>query len=89
MSDSYAFGIEAEKRAGNYFLEKGFTILCQNYRYQKAEVDLIVQKNDLLVAVEVKARSSTYFGAPSSFVSRKKKAITSNGHGCICSKKRT
>jgi putative endonuclease len=33
---------------------------------------LIVQKDNLLVAVEVKARSSTYFGDPQSFVSKKK-----------------
>ena len=37
-----------------------------------AEIDLIVQKNDQLVAVEVKARSSKFFGAPYSFVSSKK-----------------
>ena len=72
MSISYNFGQEAEKRAAHFYLSKGFHILHKNYRYRKAEVDLIVQKSNLLVAVEVKARSSDYFGDPHSFVSKKK-----------------
>ena len=72
MSNSYNFGQEAEKRAADYYRSLGFHILQKNYRYRKAEVDLIVQKDDLLVAVEVKARSSSYFGDPQSFVSNKK-----------------
>ena len=72
MSNSYNFGREAEKRVADYYSSLCFHILHKNYRYRKAEVDLIVQKEDLLVAVEVKARSSTYFGDPKSFVSKKK-----------------
>ena len=72
MSDAYAFGQMAEKKAALYFKKKGFRVLAKNYRYRKAEIDLIVQKNDQLVAVEVKARSSKSFGAPCSFVSSKK-----------------
>ena len=72
MSISYNFGQEAEKRAADYYRSLGFHILQKNYRYRKAEVDLIVQKDNLLVAVEVKARSSTYFGDTQSFVSKKK-----------------
>ena len=72
MSISYNFGQEAEKHSADYFRSLGFQILERNYRYRKAEVDLIVQKDGLLVAVEVKARSSAYFGDPQSFVSKKK-----------------
>lgn len=72
MSESFSFGREAERRAAIYFLDNGYTIRDRNYRYQKAEVDLIIQNKDFLVAVEVKARSSAYFGAPESFVNAKK-----------------
>ena len=72
MSNCYNFGKEAEKRAADYYCNLGFQILQKNYCYRKAEVDLIVQKDNLLVVVEVKARSSTYFGDPQSFVSKKK-----------------
>ena len=75
MSNSYNFGQEAEKRAADYYRNLGFQILQKNYRYRKAEVDLIVQKDNLLVVVEVKARSSTYFGDPQSFVSKKKNQL--------------
>lgn len=71
MSTSYAFGKEAEQRASVYFKSKGFTVLAQNFHYRKAEVDLIVQKESLLVAVEVKARSSVFYGDPETFVSPK------------------
>ena len=42
MSNSYNFGQEAEKRAADYYRNLGFQILQKNYRYRKAEVDLIV-----------------------------------------------
>ncbi len=70
MSIPHAFGREAEKRAADYFKSNGFSILAKNFRYQKAEVDLIVQKEAQLVAVEVKARSSNFFGDPETFVSQ-------------------
>ena len=63
MNQAYAFGQEAEKRATIYYRSLGFKVVAQNYRYCKA---------DLLVAVEVKARSSNAFGVPHSFISPKK-----------------
>lgn len=72
MNQAYAFGQEAEKRAATYYRSLGFKVVAQNYRYRKAEIDLIAQKADLLVAVEVKARSSNAFGVPHSFISPKK-----------------
>lgn len=72
MNQAYAFGQEAEKRAAAYYRSLGFKVVAQNYRYRKAEIDLIAQKADLLVAVEVKARSSYAFGVPHSFISPKK-----------------
>jgi putative endonuclease len=72
MSNSYNFGQEAEMRAADYYHSLGFYILQKNYRYHKAEVDLIVQKDKLLVLAEVKAPSSTHFDDPQSFISKKK-----------------
>lgn len=46
-----------ERLAEQFYLEKGFSIVHQNYRYQRAEVDLVVQKKSLLVLVEVKTRT--------------------------------
>ena len=72
MSESYTFGQIAEQRAVTYLKKLGYVILEQNYRYRKAEIGIISRKDDIIIVVEVKARSSSYFGAPESFVNRKK-----------------
>ena len=57
-------GKQAEDLAVGYLQNKGFKILKRNYRYKKAEIDIIAQKNTCLVFVEVKARTSQGFGYP-------------------------
>jgi len=71
MSESYTFGQIAEQRAVTYLKKTDYDILEQNYRYRKAEIDIIARKDNFIIVVEVKARSSSYFGAPESFVNRK------------------
>ena len=75
MSKSYDFGQEAEKRAADFLEKKGYEILARNYRFLKAETDLIAHYQNTLVIVEVKARSSSFFGAPQSFVGKKKRSL--------------
>ena len=55
------------------FLEKdGYAILETNWTFQKAEIDIIAQKENILAVVEVKTRSSLDFGLPQEFVKPKK-----------------
>jgi putative endonuclease len=55
------------------FLEKnGYTILETNWFFNKAEIDIIAQKENILAVVEVKTRSSIDFGLPQEFVKPKK-----------------
>ena len=62
-----------EEFAATYLLKLGYTILERKYTFQKAEIDIIAQKeSDTLVVVEVKTRNSAVFGDPQSFVSKKK-----------------
>tara|TARA_Y100000389_G_C17434808_1_gene504835 strand:+ start:439 stop:948 length:510 start_codon:yes stop_codon:yes gene_type:complete len=72
ISESYTFGQIAEQKASAYLKNKGCTILEQNYRYRKVEIDIIATQDDFIFVVEVKARSSSFFGNPESFVSKKK-----------------
>ena len=66
-------GAWGENTAAAYLIKNGFTILERNYTYQKAEIDIIAQKEpDTLLIVEVKTRNSAAFGDPQSFVSKKK-----------------
>ena len=72
MSESYTFGQIAEQRAVIYLKNSGYQILEQNYRFRKAEIDIIAKKDNFIIVIEVKARTSSFFGTPESFVNRKK-----------------
>ena len=54
--------------AVRYLKKKGYTILQQNYRYKKAEVDIIARIGTEIVFVEVKTRKNQQFGFPEEFV---------------------
>lgn len=66
-------GKKAENIAKQFFVAKGYQIIAQNYRYQKAEIDLIIAQEQLLIFVEVKYRSSDGFGLPEEAVSESQK----------------
>jgi len=53
----------------------GFTILETNWRFQKAEIDIIAKKDGFLIFTEVKTRSSKKFGKPSDAIDKKKIAL--------------
>ncbi|WP_340075908.1 YraN family protein [Leptobacterium sp. I13] len=72
MAQQHEFGKKAEQIACDYLLKKGYRILERNYRFEKAEVDLIAQTNNILSVIEVKARSTTDFGNPQDFITKKK-----------------
>ncbi len=72
MAEHNELGKKGEELAIDFLIKKGYTIRDKNYRYLKAEVDIIAQKEDILVAVEVKTRSSREFGLPQDFVNQKK-----------------
>ena len=72
MAEHNELGKIGEQLAIDYLLKNGYKIRERNYRYLKAEVDIIALKENTLVAVEVKTRTSNYFGNPEDFVTKKK-----------------
>lgn len=72
MAQHNELGTKGEQLAIDFLLKNGYQILEKNYRYLKAEVDIIALKNNILVAVEVKTRSTAFFGNPQDFVNPKK-----------------
>ncbi|WP_266203450.1 YraN family protein [Pontibacter kalidii] len=64
-----------ENHAAAYLRGQGYTILRQNYRYKRAEIDLIAQKDKLLVFVEVKTRATNRYGYPEEAVNDRKEAL--------------
>jgi len=68
-------GNRGEEIAVEFLISKGFKILERNWRYRKAEIDIIAQGEHGLVFVEVKTRTSSYFGQPEEFVSDHQEAL--------------
>jgi len=52
-----------------------YNILQTNWKYQKAEVDIIAKKDGFLIFIEVKTRSSKKFGRPTDAIDKKKIAL--------------
>ncbi|MCW5911380.1 MAG: YraN family protein [Cyclobacteriaceae bacterium] len=72
MSDKIQKGKAGEELAANFLVGEGYEIVQRNYRYKRLEIDLIVRKDNWLVFVEVKMRSSDAFGFPEEFVDQRK-----------------
>jgi len=68
MATHNELGKIGEELAAQHLLAKGYKILDRNYFYEHAEVDIIAQKDEYVVCVEVKTRNSDFFGDPQSFV---------------------
>ncbi len=71
MADHNELGIRGEKIALEYLKNKGYRIERLNWRFQKAEIDIIAWHKNYFVIIEVKTRSSTTFENP-------KEAVTLN-----------
>ncbi len=65
-------GKTGEDLAVQFLEDKGLRILHRNWRYRRAEVDIVAMDGKTLVLAEVKTRSSDFFGKPEEFVSTKK-----------------
>lgn len=72
MAQHNDLGNLGEQIAIDFLINKGYHIIEKNWRFQKAEIDIIAQKKDVLVCVEVKTRSTQEFGDPQDFVDDKK-----------------
>jgi putative endonuclease len=54
----------SEDHAARFLASKGYRIKERNYRTSRGEIDIIAEQRDVLVFVEVKARSSDEHGRP-------------------------
>lgn len=72
MAEHNELGKKGEELAVAYLEQNGYEILDRNWTYQKAEIDIIAQKETILAVIEVKTRSSLDFGLPQDFVKPKK-----------------
>ena len=65
-------GAWGEECAAAYLRRHGYRILARNYSCRFGEIDLIAEKDGVLLFVEVKLRTNLQYGAPREYVTVKK-----------------
>lgn len=71
MAQHNELGKKGEQLAVDFLLENSYKIIARNYRFDKAEVDIIAQIKDTLAIIEVKTRTNADFGNPQDFLKPK------------------
>ncbi len=56
MARGHRLGRRGEAMAAAYLLEQGYRILARNWRHHHKELDIVAEKGEVLVIVEVKTR---------------------------------
>ena len=74
MSSRQDLGRWGEKIAADYLNQQRYTILDRNVRTPHGEIDLVVQREEVTIFIEVKTRTSTAYGLPEDAVTLKKQA---------------
>ncbi|MDR1730008.1 MAG: YraN family protein [Prevotellaceae bacterium] len=72
MAKHNDLGRIGEETAVNYLQSKGYIIRHRNWKSGKEELDIVAEKENILVVVEVKTRSSEYFEHPKEAVTNTK-----------------
>ncbi|MDZ7798932.1 MAG: YraN family protein [Patescibacteria group bacterium] len=65
-------GEKGEKLAKNYLEKNNYQIIETNYHSRHGEIDIICQKDEWYVFVEVKTRTNYSFGRPEESINDKK-----------------
>ena len=61
-----------ERLSVDYLLKNNYTIEARNYRYKRAEVDIVAKKGDLLIFIEVKSLRRNTHGHPEQKITQNK-----------------
>lgn len=69
-----AVGRYGEQVAADHLQAIGHVVLARNWRCREGELDIVARDGSQLVIVEVKTRSTLYFGSPAAAVDRAKSA---------------
>lgn len=75
MAEHNETGELGENIAAEYLITNGFKILERNWRFGKAEIDIIAKEANEIVFVEVKTRNSHYLVEPEIAVNRVKQKL--------------
>ena len=73
MSKRQDVGARGEKLAADLLKKRGYKIVQKNFRCREGEIDIIAQKGECLVFVEVRTKKNTAFGTPEESVTLSKR----------------
>ena len=65
-------GALGETAAENFLRKNGYNIVDKNFLLRTAEIDIIAEKDECTVFVEVKTRKNNFHGEPSQYVDYRK-----------------
>jgi putative endonuclease len=81
MAHQQDLGNWAEAQAVDWLLAKGFRVLERNWRFKRAEIDIIAMDGPVMVFVEVKGRTGLGFGDPGERIDNTKKRLIIDAAG--------
>ncbi len=81
MERNKILGDAGENFAANFLVERGYKIVAKNFRVRSAEIDIIAERDEEIIFVEVKTRSTGRYGLPAEAVNfhKQKKIIEAAG----------
>jgi len=65
-------GKYGEDIAADYLIGHGYHLIQRNFKARYGEIDIIAQKNSILVFIEVKTRIGKKYGTPEEAVTKRK-----------------
>jgi putative endonuclease len=72
MAEHNTLGNKGEEAAVAFLAKKGYKIKALNWQAGHLELDIVAEHQNMIVFVEVKSRSGTYFEQPFQAVNKKK-----------------
>ncbi|MEX0768723.1 MAG: YraN family protein [Microthrixaceae bacterium] len=60
--DPRKLGQYGEDIATQWYLDRGYSVLCRNWRCRSGELDIVLSKGKQIIICEVKTRSSARYG---------------------------
>ena len=75
MAKHNELGKKGEAIAVDYLKNMGYKVLETNWRFSRAEIDVIAMDGEVLVFLEIKTRSQRKHGAPTDSISPKKRML--------------
>ena len=78
MDNRKKLGEIGENIAHEHLKSLGYKLVVKNYRIRTGEIDLIMTDKNTLVFIEVRTKSTSFFGSPAETVNYKKQKVIIN-----------